>query len=134
VRSPRDDFDKGDYTIVIDLDSTLIFSRKVEDSTLNDSIASGHSYLKISSTTQDTSSPFYHVYKRPHLDSFLQKLSRHGQLHIFTASTRSYADPIIDQIDPHGYITGRYYREHCKPEKGTGQPTVKDFTVITKNL
>jgi TFIIF-interacting CTD phosphatase-like protein len=53
----------------------------------------------------------YHVYKRPHLDKFLYELSQMGQLHIFTASTRSYADPVIDMIDPNGYITGRYYRE-----------------------
>jgi len=34
-----------------------------------------------------------------------------GSLHIFTAATKSYADPVIDMIDPNGYITGRYYRE-----------------------
>ena len=34
-----------------------------------------------------------------------------GQVHIFTAATKSYAEPVIDMIDPNGYITGRYYRE-----------------------
>jgi TFIIF-interacting CTD phosphatase-like protein len=34
-----------------------------------------------------------------------------GQVHIFTAATKSYAEPVIDMIDPNGYVTGRYYRE-----------------------
>ncbi len=38
-------------------------------------------------------------------------MQKMGEVHIFTASTRAYADPIIDEIDPNGYITGRYYRE-----------------------
>ena len=51
---------------------------------------------------------------------------------MFTASTKSYADPIIDHIDPHGYITGRYYREHCKTDnKGN---LIKPMDVITQNL
>ena len=53
----------------------------------------------------------YYVFKRPYLEQFLEKLSMMGEVHIFTASTKAYADPIIDEIDPHGYITGRYYRE-----------------------
>ena len=42
----------------------------------------------------------YYVYKRPLLDKFLKAMSIMGELHIFTASARSYADPIIDVIDP----------------------------------
>jgi len=34
-----------------------------------------------------------------------------GDLMLFTAATREYADPIIDQIDPKGFIKDRYYRE-----------------------
>ena len=34
-----------------------------------------------------------------------------GQVHIFTAATKSYAEPVIDMIYPNGYVTGRYYRE-----------------------
>lgn len=72
MRSPRDDpFDKGDYTIVIDLDSTLIYSRKIEDpsQSLNDSTVSSHSFLRI--TQSPDAGALYHVYKRPHIDTFL---------------------------------------------------------------
>jgi TFIIF-interacting CTD phosphatase-like protein len=55
-----------------------------------------------------------------------------GEVHIFTASTRAYADPIIDEIDPNGYITGRYFREHCKADKNGN--LIKPMDIITKNL
>lgn len=52
-----------------------------------------------------------YIYKRPHLDEFLKKISRFGNVYIFTASIQKYADPIIDIIDPKGIIKKRYYRE-----------------------
>jgi carboxy-terminal domain RNA polymerase II polypeptide A small phosphatase len=73
----------------------------------------------------------YLVYKRPHLDKFLQTLSTMGEIHIFTASSRSYADPVIDMIDPEGYITGRYYREHCTYDKKGN--IIKQVEIISKN-
>jgi len=72
------------------------------------------------------------VYKRPHLDKFLQMMSTMGEIHIFTASARSYADPVIDMIDPKGYITGRYYKEHCTFDKMGN--IIKPMEIISKNL
>jgi TFIIF-interacting CTD phosphatase-like protein len=54
-----------------------------------------------------------------------------GEIHIFTASARSYADPVIDAIDPNGYITGRYYRDHCSMDKKGN--VVKPIDIISKN-
>jgi len=34
-----------------------------------------------------------------------------GEVYLFTASTKTYADPIIDEIDPKGYIKQRFYRD-----------------------
>jgi len=34
-----------------------------------------------------------------------------GEIFLFTASTAQYADPIIDEIDPKGFIKKRFYRE-----------------------
>jgi TFIIF-interacting CTD phosphatase-like protein len=34
-----------------------------------------------------------------------------GTINVYTASTKQYADPIIDEIDPKGIIKGRFYRE-----------------------
>ncbi len=62
----------------------------------------------------------------------MRGVSRHGEVHVFTASTKAYADPVLDAIDPHGYITGRYYREHCTVDKSGS--LVKNMDMITKNL
>lgn len=59
-------------------------------------------------------------------------MSQMGEIHIFTASARSYADAVIDVIDPNGYITGRFYREHCSTDKKGN--LIKPMDVITKNL
>ncbi len=62
----------------------------------------------------------------------MKELSTLGQIHIFTASTRSYADAVLNVIDQNGYITGRYYREHCSTDKKGN--LIKPMELITKNL
>ena len=52
-----------------------------------------------------------YVDKRPFLDEFLEKMGRIFEISIFTSSTKGYADPIIDYIDPGKIIKKRYYRE-----------------------
>jgi TFIIF-interacting CTD phosphatase-like protein len=34
-----------------------------------------------------------------------------GEVYLFTASTKTYSDPIIDEIDPKGIIKKRFYRK-----------------------
>lgn len=127
--------ERGDYIIVLDLDHTLIFSAEIPAAStkdpFNDSISSQQSYLAVSTDQVANNGKQYHVYKRPYLDQFLKAMSEMGTLHIFTASIKAYADPIIDAIDPQGYITGRYYREHCVLDK-KGQ-LIKNMDVVTKN-
>lgn len=80
----------------------------------------------------DTQQPLgirYYVHKRPLLEKFLKTMYLMGELHVFTASARSYADPVIDAIDPDGYITGRYYREHCTTDKKGA--LIKPMEIIT---
>ena len=41
-------------------------------------------------------------------------MSKTYEIIAFTASDRSYADAVIDEIDPQqDYIKHRLYREHC---------------------
>jgi len=62
--------------LVLDLDETLVFYDKLTDI----------------------------VYARPGLHEFLQKASRNWKLVIFTAATKSYADAILDVVDPSRFI------------------------------
>jgi len=50
------------------------------------------------------------VFKRPFLDKFLKNVSKNGSLTLFTASMQSYADAILEAIDPDRLIKTRYYR------------------------
>lgn len=56
-----------------------------------------------------------HIYvcKRPGVDVFLEKVCRTFEVVIFTASLATYADPVIDFLDPNGLIRHRLFRESC---------------------
>lgn len=51
-----------------------------------------------------------YVFKRPFLDKFLKNVSKHGTLTLFTAGMQSYADAILEVIDPEKLIKTKYYR------------------------
>ena len=81
------DIDENSYilTVVLDLDETLIRYNNIDN-----------------------------LIKRPYLDDFLSRLVKAKcELIIFTASTREYADPLIDQIEgDKKYFSQRLYRQH----------------------
>ncbi|XP_041564116.1 CTD nuclear envelope phosphatase 1 homolog isoform X2 [Drosophila elegans] len=54
------------------------------------------------------------VYKRPHVDYFLNRVSKWYDLVIFTAGAEIYASPILDFLDRgRGILSKRLYRHHC---------------------
>ena len=54
----------------------------------------------------------YYVYKRPHVDYFLKKVSEWYKVVIFTASLPEYADPVIDWLDSRlCVISKRFFRD-----------------------
>ncbi|CBN80177.1 conserved unknown protein [Ectocarpus siliculosus] len=56
----------------------------------------------------------YYVQLRPGLARFLEKVAAIYELVVWTASGRSYADAIIDLLDPAGDIFAeRFYRDSC---------------------
>jgi Dullard-like phosphatase family protein len=99
------DIDENSYvlTVVLDLDETLI--RYTNDNLI----------------------------KRPYLDDFLSRLVKAKcELIIFTASTREYADPLIDQIEgDKKYFNQRLYRQHTVL---IDDNFVKDLTKLGRDL
>ena len=68
----------------------------------------------------DGRSIIYHVYKRPHVDTFLRKVASWYHVVVFTASVQEYADPVIDWLDQgRGLISGRLFRESCTFRNGS---------------
>lgn len=55
-----------------------------------------------------------YIYKRPHVDYFLDCVSKWYDLVIYTASTDDYADPILDFLDRgKGILKKRMFRKDC---------------------
>jgi Dullard-like phosphatase family protein len=96
-----------EYTLVLDLDETLIhFERNSEH---------GGEFLI-----------------RPFAQDLLQELSSCFEIVIFTASTQSYADWILDRIDKGKCISHRLYRQHMIPLERVGY--FKDLRLLGRDL
>ena len=96
---------KYKYTLVLDLDETLIHYISDNDS----------AYIQI----------------RPGAEEFLKDLSKYYEIVIFTAALQTYADLVIDGIDPDGVISDRLYRQHTI---SVGNANIKDLDKIGRDL
>ncbi len=86
---PEEIENKKKFTLVLDLDETLI-SFKFDEQR--------RGMLKM----------------RPGLYNFLEKVGKKYEIVIFTAGTQEYADPILDRIEKNGKIFAkRLYRQHA---------------------
>ena len=99
--------DKYQYTLVLDLDETLISFR------INQT---GKGILKM----------------RPGLFNFLKRVKYKYELVVFTAGTKEYADPIIDIIEQkEKFFVKRLYRQHTIYRDNT---FIKDLTKLGRDL
>ncbi len=65
------------------------------------------------------------------VDQFLQRLSKHYELVIYTASLSKYADPLLDRLDTHKVLGKRLFRENCVFYEGH---YVKDLYLLNRDL
>jgi Dullard-like phosphatase family protein len=94
-------------TLVIDLDNTLVHS----------------SYSRQFG---------WRVAKRPGAEAFLAYLSSLFEIVIFTDGLSTYADPILNKMDPNRYyISYRLYRAETKYERGS---YIKDLSHLNRDL
>lgn len=109
-------------TLVLDLDETLVHS------------AFKPFYFKsniILNVYVDRANHPVHVLKRPYVDTFLERMAKHYELVVFTASISQYANPLLDQLDKAHLITHRLFREHCVHANGL---YIKDLKRLGRNL
>ena len=109
-------------TLVLDLDETLVHSCGVPFDCPSDFI------IQIE---QDNDIHDIHVLVRPHVEEFLEKMSKRYELVIFTASISKYANPLLNIIDKMGFVPFRLFREHCTLINTT---FVKDLTLLGREL
>lgn len=73
-----------------------------------------------------------YVKLRPYLLPFLKVAGKLFELVIFTASEKSYADSILNYIDPAGeFIRYRLYRNSCTVVNGS---YLKDLRILNRDL
>lgn len=54
-----------------------------------------------------------YILVRPGVSEFLQRMAKHYELVVFTASLSKYAEPLVAQLDPDGFCVYKLFREHC---------------------
>ena len=96
-------------TLVLDLDETLVHSIGSVQSNPEDKPQSDFTIQ----VPQINSSHDVHVMVRPHVEEFLERMSKRYELVIFTASISKYANPLLNIVDKMGYVPFRLFREHC---------------------
>ena len=102
---PKKENDKREYCLVLDLDETLV--HYCEDET--------ESYVKV----------------RLGAEKFIKELNKYCEICIFTASTKYYADIVIDGLDSEHLVDFRLYRQHTSLYKGIN---IKDLSKLGRNL
>lgn len=106
--------DSKNKFLMLDLDETLIHSIFNNDS-CDVSFAKGEDCFRFNI--------------RPHCLDFLEKMSQHYDIYVFTASTEDYALPIIDYLNSkRKTILGALTRKHCM-ETNNGF-RIKDLRII----
>ncbi|GJW49705.1 Dullard phosphatase domain containing protein, eukaryotic [Tanacetum coccineum] len=96
-------------TVVLDLDETLIHSTIFRDTSIPITPPVNYDFLVTFGRE------VAYVKKRPYVDEFLQFLNQNNfEIVIFTAGTKEYASPVLDRLDPYGFISHRLYRDSRK--------------------
>lgn len=93
-------------TLIIDLESTLVYSTY--------SRAAG-----------------WRVEKRPGTEAFLAYIASFFELVVFTSNMVTYADPILDRLDPNRHISQRLYQAEMHYKNGVH---VTDLSNINREL
>lgn len=133
---PQKEEHKGRLCVVLDMDETLIHSvfESAENNYRQDeeraSTRHKHHFTVVVGTDDEVETA--HVYKRPGLMRFVEELAKHCEVVVFTAALPVYAKPVLDKIDPNGYIIHRLYRDATVTYRG--QPFVKDLARLGRDM
>lgn len=114
----KDTFKK---TLVLDLDETLVHSSlvPVEACDYKVEIDGEVGVLSI------------YILIRPWLFEFLEKVSKLFEIVIYTASLKSYADPVIEFIDRSKVVSSRLFRTECLNYNGS---YIKNLSQLGRDL
>ena len=93
------------YTLVVDLDETLVHYIEEEN----------RAYVQV----------------RPYADFFLNEMAKYFELVIFTAAAEDYADIVLNELDKNKVINYKLYRKHTEQINGI---FIKDLSKLGRDL
>lgn len=73
----------------------------------------------------------WRTFKRPGADDFIKDLAQYFELVVYTSQLPTYADPILDRLDPHRMIQYRLYRDSTRYVDGKH---VRDLSKLNRDL
>ncbi|XP_020335942.1 CTD small phosphatase-like protein 3 isoform X2 [Oncorhynchus kisutch] len=109
-------------TLVLDLDETLIYSslNRIEDAEYT-----------FRTCFQDNQYKVYMIL-RPHVKEFLEVMTKHFEMFVYTSAKKEYAGKILDILDPKRRLfRHRLYQQDCTCVLGH---YVKDLGVLERDL
>ncbi|GAB6018413.1 CTD nuclear envelope phosphatase 1A [Chamberlinius hualienensis] len=116
--------------LVLDLDETLIHSQ--HDGVIRQTVKPGTPPDFVLKVTIDRHPVRFFVLKRPHVDFFLNVVSKWYDLVVFTASMEIYGAAVADKLDnDRGIFHRKFYRQHCTLECGS---YTKDLSAVCADL
>lgn len=106
-------------TLVLDLDETLIHSH--HDGNLRPTTDKPTTPPDFTLSVHIDGHPVkFCVHKRPHVDYFLDVISKWYDLVVFTASMEIYGSAVADKLDDNrGILNRRFFRQHCDLVQGS---------------
>ena len=102
---PKLDEERYKYTLVLDLDETLVHYVEEENS----------AYVQV----------------RPYADEFLKELSRYFELVLFTAAEEDYTGIVLNELNKNKYITHILCRKYTEFKNGCN---IKDLSKLGRDL
>jgi len=119
---PRSDPNDKRIALVLDLDETLV--RSSFDMTFEFDFEAPFALNGCWCTAR--------VRKRPFVDAFLQRISKHFELIVMTAGVEPYASLVLDILDANRVLDHRFYRDSCtKTDAGL---LVKDLSRMNRPM
>ncbi|XP_038856442.1 CTD small phosphatase-like protein 3 isoform X1 [Salvelinus namaycush] len=109
-------------TLVLDLDETLMYSslNRIEDAEYT-----------FRTCFQDNQYKVYMIL-RPHVKEFLEAMTKHFEMFVYTSAKKEYAEKILDILDPKRRLfRHRLYQQDCTCVLGH---YVKDLGVLERDL